>query len=94
MRGYLRVGVQYADAAGLHHLVYGVSLDPVQVAVVFAVFQIASIFYIGFHLAAAGEGVHPTLVFPLFGLPGGIWERGVMNTHTAAADSDLRPAEL
>lgn len=69
---YLRVGVQYADASSLHYLMYGVSLDSVQVAVVLSMFQVAAILDVGFHLAAAGESVHPSFTITLFGLSGGV----------------------
>lgn len=73
MCAYLRVGVQYADAASLHHLVYGVNLDSIQTAVVLSMFQIAPVLDVGFHLAAAGESVHATFAITLFGLSGGVW---------------------
>lgn len=72
MCAHLRVGVQYADTSSLHHLMYGVDLDSIQVAVVLSVFKEAPIFDVGLHLAAAGEGVHAILTISLFGLSGGV----------------------
>lgn len=69
----LRVGIQYAYASCLDHLMYGVNLNSVEVSIVLSVFKIASILDISLHFAAAGEGVHPTFPFPLFGFSGGIW---------------------
>lgn len=70
---YLRVGIKYADASSLHHLVYGVNLDSIQVTFVLSMLQIAAVLDVSFHLAAAGESVHPTLTVALFGLSGGVW---------------------
>lgn len=70
---YLRVGIQYADASCLHHLMYGVNLDSIQTAVVLSMFKITPILDVSLHLAAAGESIHPTLVLPLFRLSGGVW---------------------
>lgn len=69
---YLRVSIQDADASSLDHLMYGVDLDSVQVAVILSVFKIAAVLDVGLHLAAAGEGVHPALAIALFGLSGGV----------------------
>lgn len=69
---YLRVDVQYAEASCLNHLMYGVDLDSIEVAIVLSVFKIAPIFNIRLHPAAAGEGVHPTFPLPLFRLSGSI----------------------
>lgn len=52
---------------------YRVNLDSIQVAVIFSMFQIAPVLDVGFHLAAAGESVHPTFAITLFGFPGGVW---------------------
>lgn len=63
---YLRVDVQDADLPRFYHLVYGVDLGAVEVPVVLAVLQEASIFDVALHLAAAHEGVH--LAVPLIHL--------------------------
>lgn len=83
---YLRVDVQHADASGLNHLVYGVHLYSVQVAVVLSMFKIAPVLDVGLHLAAAGEGIHATLAVFLLGFSGGIWTQcdAQLCTHTPA----------
>lgn len=69
---YLWVGVQYADASCFNHLMDGVHLDSIETAVVLAVLQVAAVLDVRLHLASAGEGVHPTFLFRLFGLPGSV----------------------
>lgn len=73
VRVYLWVDVQYADASCLHHLMYGVDLDSIEAAIVLSVLKVAPVLDIGLHLAAAGEGVHPTFPVHLFGFSGRIW---------------------
>ena len=70
---HLGVDVQDANASGLHHLVDGVCLGAVQVAVVLAVLQEAAGLHAGLHLAAAGERKHAALTLPRPRLPGGVW---------------------
>lgn len=64
---HLWVGVQDADSSGFNHLLYGVDLDSVQVALVLSVLQIASVLDVGVHLAAAGESKRATFALTLFG---------------------------
>lgn len=74
---HLGVDVQDADLGRLHHLVDGVDLGAVQVAVVLAVLQEAAALDVALHLAAAHKGVHLAVPLVHLGLPRGDCAEGL-----------------
>ena len=71
---HLRVDVQNADLPRVDHLVDGVDLGAVDVAVVLAVLQEAPALDVAVHLRARHEGVHLSVLLVHLGLPGGDWD--------------------
>ena len=73
---HLGVDVQNADLPSVDHLVDGVDLGAVDVAVVLAVLQETPALDVAVHLGARHEGVHLSVLLVHLGFPGGDWGRG------------------